>query len=203
MRNRLGFTCHLILSAAVVMSSACSHRTSPPRTATLPSDDGSYADLEPGERLRIVVPVFKSGGYRLAQDSEVSSGTTVVLSAKDLTGYAVFHYSVAARRRGKVGLTLNSAEITQEGRTVQALNPPALPFALPSKPQHVRLIYFIRNSQSDHNMAIAGAKTRILLQELTNRLKVDPSVCKTNGEIFCSWVPAGIAVRPEDPTTSN
>jgi hypothetical protein len=190
-------------SATIAITSACTHKTGQPRmAATLPSDD-SYTDLASGEQLRIVVPLLKSGGYRSRADSELRTGATIILSAGDLIGYEVFHYSVRAQRQGRVALRFNSAEITKEEKTVPDLNTPTLPFVLPSKPQHVRLIYFIRNSRSDHNMAIAGAKDLTALDAFTNRLKVDPSVCNREGEVFCAWIPAGIAVRPEGSASSK
>jgi hypothetical protein len=47
-------------------------------------------------------------------------------------------------------------------------------------------------------MAIVAAKRLDTLNAFTKRLRENPSVCEgKEEEIFCSWVPAGIAVRPE------
>ena len=86
---------------------------------------------------------------------------------------------------------------------MQEAHAPTLPFALPLKAQHIRLIYLVRSSQSDHNMAITASKSLEALNGFTNRLKGSPDVCKLDGEVFCSWVPAGIAVRPEAPSSMN
>jgi hypothetical protein len=154
-------------------------------------------DLVPGRRLRILVPVLDSNGYRVASDSEQNDGKTIVLSAANLAGYEVSYYSIDAGNNGKVRLKFTSAEITKDGKTIQETVAPTLPFPLPLKAQHIRLIYLIRNSQSDHNMAIAASKNLEALNVFTNQLKGNPDVCGRDGEVFCSWVPAGIAVRPE------
>jgi hypothetical protein len=155
-------------------------------------------DLAPGGRLRILVPVLNSNGngYRVVSDSEQSDGKTIVLSAANLAGYEVSYYFVEGRNDGRVRLKFTSAEITKDGKTAPEAAP-TLPFPLPLTAQHIRLIYLIRNSQSDHNMAIAASKSLDALNVFTNQLKSNPDVCRQDGRVFCSWVPAGIAVRPE------
>jgi hypothetical protein len=59
------------------------------------------------------------------------------------------------------------------------------------------LIYLIRVSAADHNMAIAAAASIEDLEELTQRIRDNPASCENGGKTYCSWVPAGIAVRPE------
>lgn len=129
--------------------------------------------------------------------AEEQSGNTIVLSAGNLIGYEVSYYSIETRGKGRVRLSFRSAELTKDGKTTPAESEPSLPFALPLKSEHIRLIYYIRNSQSDHNMAIAASRDQDGLNAFTERLKLDPSVCRTDKAVFCSWVPAGIAVRPE------
>ncbi|MGI9072716.1 MAG: hypothetical protein ACR2JB_15725 [Bryobacteraceae bacterium] len=90
-----------------------------------------------------------------------------------------------------------SAEITKDGKTVPEANPPRLPFALPEGTEHIRLVYLVRVSQADHNMAIVASKRLATLNIFTAQLKRNPGVCKRDDETFCSWVPAGIAVRQE------
>jgi hypothetical protein len=52
-----------------------------------------------------------------------------------------------------VRLRFRWAEITKDGKTVHEANPPTLPFTLPRGTGHIRLVYFVRLSQADHNMA--------------------------------------------------
>jgi hypothetical protein len=154
-------------------------------------------DLAAGGRLRILVPILNSGGYRVQTDSSNPSEHTIVLSAKNLAGYEVSYYSIERHPHGQVQLKFQSAEMTKDGNTIQEGRAPRLPFPLPSKAEHIRLIYLIRNSQADHNMAIATSKNLDALNSFTNQLKRNPDVCAPAGAVFCSWVPAGIAVRPE------
>ncbi len=121
----------------------------------------------------------------------------MVLSAANLIGYEVSYYTVAGRNAGRVRLKFRSAEITKDAKTMQETNAPPLPFALPAKAERVRLIYLVRSSQADHNMAIAASKDLAELNAFTDRVKMNPAVCERDATVFCTWVPAGIAVRPE------
>ncbi len=174
----------------------------PVAVAGSPSDN-SYMDLTPGERLRILVPVLKAGANQIAAASEHREDQIIVLSAANLAGYEVSYYSIEGKGNGKVQLKFVSAEKTIDGITTREGSAPRLPFPLPVRTQHVRLIYLVRRSQSDHNMAIAAAKNLEALNIFTERLKDDPTVCKQKGGIFCAWVPAGMAVRTEPLSSSK
>jgi hypothetical protein len=187
----------LLASALLFLIAACSHKTvhTPAATISAPADN-SYMDLMPGERLRILIPVLSSGGYQVTWGSERIEGNTIVLSATNLVGYEMSYYSIEDKGKGKVRLKFSFAERTINGKTAPAPSAPKLPFPLPMKTQHIRLVYLVRQSQSDHNMAITAAKNLYALNTFTERLKNDPGMCRREGEIFCTWVPAGIAVRP-------
>ena len=60
----------------------------------------------------------------------------------------------------------------------------------------MRLVYLERGSDTTHDMAVLTAKTPDQLDSLTaTTLQRSPSTgCQTG----CDWVPAGIAVRPEN-----
>ncbi len=169
-----------------------------PATSGAGSADNSYLDLAPGGSLRVLVPILKSGGYRVAAESkQANQDTTVVLSADDLAGYEISNYSIEGKSTGKVRLRFVSATITRDGKALETKSEPALPFSLPAKPQRIRLIYLVRSSKADHNMAMAASRKLDALNRFTDRLKANPEICTHGGEIWCSWVPAGIAVRPE------
>jgi hypothetical protein len=170
--------------------------------ATSPADN-SYMDLEPGSQLRIVMPVLKSPGTRIETAPQQSQGNMVVLSAPNLIGYEVSYYAVEGDRNGKVRLRFTSAEMTKAGKTSPEPTAPTLPFSLPSGKNFVRLIYLVRVSQSDHNMAITASKSKVALSAFTEELKQNPSACESNRQVFCSWVPAAIAVRPEKQTPAK
>lgn len=174
---------------------SCSHTTVQVPVKRAASIDSSFLDLRPGGRLKIVVPLFKPGGTTRSS-GQIKDGS-IVLSAENLAGYQSSFYSVVGRPDGSVRLRFRSAESTKDGVTTPIAKAPQLPFALPEKRQHVRLIYLVRQSRSDHNMAIVASKQVAALNSFTEQLKRDPNLCKSQGEIFCSWVPAGIAVRAE------
>jgi hypothetical protein len=142
------------------------------------------------------MPLLKSGGFRPNLQAQKTSGNTMTFAADDLIGYMISQYAVTGKN-GVVRLKFVTAQETKQGHAVPLTAPPPLPFELPRKPGHVRLVYLVRVSQADHNMAVVASKRLIALNAFTTRLKADPGVCKTTDEIFCSWVPAGIAVRPE------
>lgn len=172
--------------------------------ASLPADispaDNSYIDLEAGKSLLIVVPILKSGGFRLADLGSAprdSSGTISVFSS-DFVGYTVSHYAIAAKKNGLVRLEFAFADTTRDGRTVKELNPPSLPFELPRRPAHIRLIHLVRISKADHNMAIMASNRLDILNLSTRRFEDDPNVCTDRDRLICSFVPAGVAVRLEE-----
>lgn len=177
-------------------SISCLRKTHAPASQT-PVADNSYLDLAPGGSLRIVVPLLKSGALPLETLLLQQDGDTFLVSAANLAGYDISFYSIDRAPHGRVRLKFTTAEITRDSKTVSDSQAPALPFALPLTPQHIRLFYFVRKSQSDHNMAILASKNLAALNTFTKQLENHPDVCGTDGEISCSWVPAGIAVRPE------
>jgi hypothetical protein len=161
------------------------------------SSDNSYLDLKPGGELKVVVPL-KAGKNDLIPIPGQGRDGSLVLSAPGLAGYQISHYSVAGRIDGTVRIRFQSAETVRDGKTTPtATKAPELPFALPAKRAHVRLLYLVRQSRSDHNMAIVAGKSPEDLNSFTQTLKTDPNRCKTEGKIFCAWVPAGVAVRAE------
>lgn len=191
-------TIGILVSAVLLCSNyGCAHKNVHPGVSTTSPIDNSYMDLIAGGRLRILVPVLKSGGYRIATGSAQPNGNTMVFSAANLTGYEVSYYEIEGRRHGNVRLRFTSAEITKNGKTVHETSAPALAFPLPSIPEHIRLVYLVRNSPADHNMAIVASKNLDALNVFTSRLEKNPAVCKSDAVVFCCWVPAGIAVRPE------
>jgi hypothetical protein len=192
----------LLLATLLSSSIACSHKTLGPATLPNAPSDNSFLDLKAGGRLRIIVPVVKSGGYQVAAEpakplGDTPQGKTMVLSGDGLAGYEISRYSINRAAGGRVRLRFTSAQITKEGATVEGTRAPALPFALPSAAEHIRLIYLIRNSRADHNMAITASRDLDALNAFTTKVRVNPEACKQNGAVSCVWVPAGIAVRPE------
>jgi hypothetical protein len=185
----------LVMAAILVAAAGCHHQSA--LVPSTPSSDNDYVDLAPGGTLRITVPYLSSGGYMANAHSVQENGGTITLSDSHLIGFQVSDYAIEGRADGRVRVKFRSAETTRDGKASPEIKPPALPFPLPRKNQHVRLIYFVRSSQADHNMAIAASKSLVALNTFTNRLRVDPGVCGKDDFVSCIWVPPGIAVRPE------
>jgi hypothetical protein len=165
----------LLICAMLAASGGCSRRkVHISHAGSIVTTDNSYTDLERGSRLSILVPLIKSGGTRPTLSAQQNEGTTITLSAADLTGYEVAYYAITGGRNGAVRLKFTSAEITKDGKTVPEANPPTLPFALPEGTEHIRLVYLVRASQADHNMAIVASKRLETLNTFTAQLKRDP-----------------------------
>ena len=186
------------LAAVFCIVTACSHKQAALPLSPAPGDN-SYLDLAPGSRLRILVPLLKKGQTHLALGATQSDGNTVTVSAANLVGYEISYYSAEGHANGKVRLKFASAETTKDGQTLAEPRPPLLPFSLPEKTQFIRLLFLVRVSESDHNMAIIAARSKTALAAFTTELRQNPHACQNTESVFCVWVPEGIAVRPEPP----
>lgn len=187
----------LLFIALLIGLAACSMKeVRAPLAPDINPAPPDYEDLQAGYTLRIVRPLLKSGGTSPSLKSKQAAGTTVSLSASDLLGYQTICYSIAGKRGGRVQLKFASAELTKDGFASSIREPP-LPFALPRKAEYIRLIYLQRLSQSDHNMAIVASTRMDDLNRLTMQVRKDPGACITTHYVSCSWVPPGVAVRPE------
>jgi hypothetical protein len=162
---------HKQLIIALLLSAvACSRKVVHPPATSEPLVEKDYIDLEPGSKLRIVLPP---------------------------PNFEIVRYSVAGQRRGRVRLQFVSADRITDGKTVPEPRPPVLPFALPSKAAHIRLLYLRRLSQADHNMAVVAADRMDILENATKQVRADPNSCRSDNKIICSWVPPHVAVRLE------
>jgi hypothetical protein len=188
----------LLLLTCIVTGCARKTVSVPPTPSNMARQD-DYVDLGPEWKLRVVVPLLKSGGFRPAVTGEQTNGNTITMSAADMTGYEVSQYAVTGKSASRVRVVFVSAESTREGKTVPEERPPPLPFSFPHASEYIRLVYLVRVSQADHNMAIVAAKRVEALNAFTKRLKENPALCGTEEGIFCSWVPVGVAVRPDKP----
>jgi hypothetical protein len=143
----------------------------------------------------VVTPILKSGGYVLQSAVESTGGNTVTISAgDDFLGYETAYYAVTARH----GVEFLSAEIARDGKGTAQQRPLVPLFQFPHSVRHVRLIYLVRVSRADHDMAVAAARNIEDLEALTQRVEADPTAaCHAGSGAFCAWIPAGIAVVPE------
>jgi hypothetical protein len=192
--------CATLVLASLLTGCAARHARAPAAAAPLRAASSSYVDLAPGWRLKVVTPILKSGGYRVVFTGETVDGNNITLSAgDDFLGYEVAYYAVKAR-----SVEFLSAETTKDGHTASRLRPMVRLFELPRGVRHVRLIYLVRASQADHDMAMAAAKDMDALEALTRRVQANPvDGCYPGPGAFCAWIPAGIAVVPQLPKAAN
>jgi hypothetical protein len=129
----------------------------------------------------------------------------VTLSAgEDFIGYETAFYGVHPRKGGGVRLEFTSAEVTKEGEKTLQSHPQVQLFRLPRKAKFVRLFYLKRLSQADHNMAVVASNKMDVLEMCTSDIQRNPAdACDGKRDCFCTWVPPGIAVRPEVPTDGD
>jgi hypothetical protein len=183
--------------ALLIGLAGCSRReirpSLPPNINDGPPD---YEDLRVDEVLQVVIPVLKSGATALNLSDQKLDGTTMSLSAADLIGYETIRYAITGKRGDRVQLNFASAQITKNGASSPISEPP-LPAFLPRRAEFIRLIYLQRLSEADHNMAIVASKHMDHLNTLTMEIRKNSRACISSQTVSCSWVPAGIAVRPE------
>jgi len=186
----------VLLAVTILFASMGCRHSAVPVGPTAPNGS-EYLDLAAGTSLSINVPLLKSGGYVASMEFVGESGTTLTISLPDLIGFRVSQYSVQGKADGRVRLKFTSATNTSDGESISEKKATPLPFDLPPNGRHIRLIYSVRSSIADHNMAITAARDVAELNAFTTRLRADPKVCRQSGAVFCVWVPGGIAVRPE------
>lgn len=199
--------CVLSLLTPVICLLGCTSHTVHLPAVTVPSRavNSDYIDIQAGWRLTVVTPILKSGGYVLKSFVQQKIGDTLTLSAgEDLLGYETAHYLVKGRPGRRVRVEFNSAEVTKDGKTEPQPRSIAPLFQAARKPGYLRLIYLIRVSEADHNMAVVTASRLNALETLTREVVANPNgACKPGKEASCSWIPEGIAARPEVLKTVN
>jgi hypothetical protein len=189
-------TAALLSGALLVALNGCASRTARiPANPAPAAGPRYYVDLEPGWRLRVVTPILKSGGYKPKLEGE--PGATTLKTGADFLGYEIAHYAVEARSRSGERLVFTAAEVHNKDGVVAAVRPIVPLFRLPDKARYVRLIYLVRVSEADHDMAVVAANKRDALDPLTARVRAHPETCRSRRGIFCAWIPDGIAVTPE------
>jgi hypothetical protein len=161
----------------------------------------SYAELEAGWRVRVISPVLKSGRFILKTAEQQEEGNTITLRAGDeFQGYETATYAVGRHPQGGVRVALTDVILNKGG----ALKHPAKSFAprlrMPGRLRHVRLLYTMKVSDADHNMAVLAATNSPRLAALTARVQAAPAAeCRVSRNEYCEWIPAGVAVRAEKP----
>jgi hypothetical protein len=138
---------------------------------------------------------LRSGRYN-GVNKEQSAGNDVRASSDDFLGYERSYYSVEPGEGQTVKIVFRSAEVWQNGKFNRRPRT-SLPLFDPiADASYVRLIFFARLTNADHNMAVAAAYYLTALDAITRGV-ISSAVCGTASGGICIWVPAGVAVIPE------
>ena len=192
-----------IVIAIFSVFTSCSTRRNPVPARISASHPG-YIDLEAGWRLRVVTPISKKGNYRLDYKDVKQVDGSITLTADEFKGYETAYYSVEARKSGGVQIRFVSAELSQDGKSASLSQSVRPLFASTRKFRLVRLVYLTRASDSDHDMAVVTANKQEDLEASTKAVLADALAgCVTGAHSQCSWIPAGVAVRPEKQQSGN
>jgi hypothetical protein len=197
----------LLAAFSALMLLGC-HRSKPTSATPHGHTDLSYIDLQPGWRIKVVVPIIESGGYKVrTEEVRNSDGTVSLRTEKGFLGYETDYYRVNQRGNGKPFISFESAEFTGTNRQKARKPKPVLAlFEFPVNSTHVRLLFLARVSENEHDAAVLASPSLATLDVLTPKVESNPSNnCTAQPEGLCSWIPEGIAVQPEkrDPQNSK
>jgi hypothetical protein len=192
-----------VVIAIFAVFTSCSTRRVPV-PARVSASHPEYIDLEAGWRLRVVTPISKRGNYRLNYKDVKQADGTITLTTDEFRGYETAYYSVEARKGGGVQIRFVSAELSQDGKSAILSESVRPQFETTQKFRLVRLVYLTRVSDSDHDMAVVAANKQVDLEASTKAVLAEAvRGCVTRSQSQCSWIPAGVAVRPEKQQASR
>jgi hypothetical protein len=188
------------LGLLVVLTGCAERNMHVPVTVPAELLNPSFLNMQAGMRLRVVTPILKSGGYVVESLTPLSPGDFSNLRAgADYIGYESDHYAITKHGAG-VRIDFLSGEIVKEGKPVRQLSPTLDLFKFPPEIRYVRLVYLVRVSRADHNMAIVGADNLKTLELVTGDVQADlAGACQQMPHSYCSWVPTGIGIQVENP----
>lgn len=119
------------------------------------------------------------------------------VAGPDFIGYESSYYDVRRKGDEEVTIDFRSAQLHKDGKVMRQAQPRFELFHIPDGSRFVRLMYLLRLSNADHDMAVVSAKTADELQERTTVIRADPvHGCAAPA---CFWIPAGIAVHRHEP----
>lgn len=182
-----------VLAMALVLGGCATKRQPAPPAPKLMGP--SYVDLQPGMRVRVITPLLKSGGFVLKPVEQSEEGRTITLKAGDeFQGYETAYYTLGPTSR----VVLTAVSMNREGEVSRTQKSIAPRMRVPRRMRHVRLLYTLKVSDADHNMAVLGARDMARMAALTQAVQAQPATaCKSNRNEYCEWIPAGVAVRVE------
>lgn len=188
-----------VVFLALVIFAGCAARK--PHSAGLPPAQPAsldYVDLQPGWRLEVITPLLKSGGFQLHTTVVPGQqGNMNLVAGPDFIGYESSYYDIRMRKAAEIRIDFRAAQLHKDGKVLRQPRPLVQLFQVPEGTRFVRLMYLLRLSSADHDMAVVSGKTLGELEALTNAVRADPvHGCAAPA---CFWIPAGIAVHRYEP----
>jgi len=167
--------------------------------------DKSYVDLEPGWRVRVVIPILSSGKFKMQSEQFQGEDKIGELKAgSDFLGYETDYYAVTAQDGNGVAIRFDTAAVMNDGKSTQRSQPMVPLFDLPENIRYVRLLFLTRASETEHDQAILGSSSLADLDLLKREVEDSPAQkLQVQPQGVCTWVPAGIAVQPEKKASAN
>ncbi len=183
---------------ALLLIAGCAPRC--PASAPAPVSVASgprYIDLQPGWQIRVVAATGGSGAPLRHAETVEDGQTITVKSGGPAPGFETAAYVVEPAGSG-VRIRLREVTVQRGGDVMRTAKPAGWRLRPPGRMRRVRLLYTLRASAAHHNMALLAARDELRLEQLTQRVEASPETeCRSVPGAFCSWIPAGVAVRPE------
>ena len=133
------------------------------------------------------------------QETAAVGNTIELKQGSDFEGYEKDFYGIAPGRDGGVQVHFSYAEVWENGKSQKRPEPSLALFQGMSSARYVRLVYLVRESNADHDMAIVASADPQTLDRVTQGV-IQRATCEALQSTSCIWVPKGVAVRQE---TSN
>ena len=169
-----------------------------------------------GWRVRVVVPVTKSGSFlpkldptersgipgqsaiaNLSQSNPSGTILTTFTRSSDLLGYEVGLYPVQGERDGTMHVVFLSAVDNEGGKMSRRRRPIVQLFQLPASVRYVRILHMTRGDMANYDAAILASESLDALDTFARRVERQPTACHDAELVYCSWIPHGVAVIAE------
>ena len=170
-----------------------------PRTA-------EFIDLHPGQKLKIVGPVFREGtepGQRaiLSADATQANGSRglqiEVRASPGLIGYEESWYVIQTKPNGVLQITHDHTKFFQDGEATQRDVPEGTVFDLVPASRYIRMVYLTRVAgPRDHDVLFLVATTRSELEDRFRVIREDPEQCfAPDKKGWCRVAPSDLSLN--------
>jgi len=194
---RIGAYRICLLNVCLLLTGCGPQRPAPPNPPNI--GELGYLDLKAGWRLRVVVPIVRTGGYIVPMITKLEGHTISVTAGKDLLGYETDYYDVQSSIGSAVTIKFRRAVAVIQGKKSKPKQPALALFNLPPHDGFIRIVYLIRASRYDHDMVVLTSTDENVLRDLTVKtMSNGADACQTSSSSICVQIPAGVAVIPEE-----